>query len=179
MRLLQIALVRTLIVLTTLALGVAASGLITSATAIYSIDLNQAGDSFINEINQSGLSTGYTSGVDDFATYLGSNPTHTDQLGTSWGSSIKTGNLDFDLGSTLTVANIALWNFSIVAANAATNIQIFSSNLSDFSVSNDLGNFSRNVPAHPGTAEILNFAATDAQFFRFNILQHNGGSYVG
>lgn len=60
-------------------------------------------------IDQSGLSSSYTSGVTNFDTYLASNPTHNSTLTTGWesGFAITTGNVDFDLGSSVTVSRMA------------------------------------------------------------------------
>jgi hypothetical protein len=179
MKLLKIILIQTCTVVALLTTGTTTAGVITSATSISSIDLNEVGGSFIDAINQSGLSAGYTSGVDDFTTYLASTPTHLSTPGTDWGSSITTGNLDFDLGNTLSVANIALWNFGAFSINAITSIQVFASNLSDFSVSDDLGIFAITIPSNPSNAQILNLTTTDARFIRFNILSNNGGSFSG
>ena len=72
------------------------------------------GSSPDNTRNQSGLSTGYTSLVTDFDTYIASNPTHNSNLFANvWVSAIGTltGNFDFDLGGTFTIQSFALWNF--------------------------------------------------------------------
>ena len=66
-----------------------------------------------NIIDQSGLSSGYTSGVTDFDTYLGGNPEHTlDALDNEWfaSSGVTSGIVDFDLGGVYSLDRIAVWN---------------------------------------------------------------------
>jgi hypothetical protein len=66
-----------------------------------------------NMIDQSGLSVGFASGVDDFDIYLASNPTHSflfqDQ---EWIGSVGvlSGTIDLDLGASYLVDRLALWN---------------------------------------------------------------------
>ena len=63
--------------------------------------------------NQSGLSTGYTSGVTDFDTYIAGNPTHNGGgTSTIWDSNnyTTTGHIDFDLGGSFSIESFALWN---------------------------------------------------------------------
>ncbi len=66
-----------------------------------------------NTINQSGLSTGFTSGVTDFDAYLATNPTHTYiSSGFEWFSAegVTDVTLTFDLGAVYSVGRMALWN---------------------------------------------------------------------
>jgi hypothetical protein len=64
-------------------------------------------------INQSGLSTGYTSLATDFDTYIASNPTH-NTINNDWISAVGTltGHFDFDLGGTFLVQSFALWDIA-------------------------------------------------------------------
>jgi hypothetical protein len=64
-------------------------------------------------LNQAGLSAGYTSGVTDFDTYIGSGPTHTNTFaGFEWFSNSGTtsASVTYDLGSVQTIDAMALWN---------------------------------------------------------------------
>jgi hypothetical protein len=66
-----------------------------------------------NTIDQSGLDKTYVSGVTDFDTYLGTNPMHTfvaanNEWFTAFG--VDTATLRFDLGASLKIGRIALWN---------------------------------------------------------------------
>lgn len=62
--------------------------------------------------NQSGLYTGFTSGVTDFATYMATNPGHSPFFSGEWAS--PSGNHDsdvvFDLGSVMGIDKLAFWN---------------------------------------------------------------------
>ena len=65
-----------------------------------------------NATDQSGLSAPYTSGVTDFASYTATT-THNGGLGQFFGNGpFSAGNLDFDLGSSLSITSLALWNAS-------------------------------------------------------------------
>ncbi|WP_054763465.1 hypothetical protein [Methylomonas koyamae] len=97
--------------------------------------------------NQSGLSLGFTSGVTDFAAYIGSNPTHiggTPEIGNGWISPAYcpcTGTLDFDLGANYSIKQMALWN---MAANSGANvaeINLYSSKTADFAAPTAIGSF--------------------------------------
>lgn len=66
-----------------------------------------------NIINQSGLSSGYTSGVTDFDVYIASNPLHGNSAKYhEWWSAnnITSAVLDFDLGSLQSIDRLALWH---------------------------------------------------------------------
>ncbi len=90
----------------------ARAGLILQPTAA-STDMGSFNTTTVpdNTRNQSGLSTGYTSQVTDFDTYIASNPTHQSIVSAyRWFSASTTGNFDFDLGGTFTIQSFALWN---------------------------------------------------------------------
>jgi hypothetical protein len=66
-----------------------------------------------NTIDQSGLDTTYISGVTDFDTYIGLDPIHTFLAANNeWftATGVDTATLTFDLGSSLKLGRIALWN---------------------------------------------------------------------
>ena len=68
--------------------------------------------SISNTHDQSGLSAGYTSGVTDFATYIGSGPTHTTTFsGFEWFSSFGTSSatVTYDLGSVMSITKLAVY----------------------------------------------------------------------
>ena len=136
-----------------------------------------------NARNQSGLSIGYTSLVDDFATYIASNPLHNSQdQPNRWTSGPLPASLDFDLGGSFSIDKIAFWNqgtgigstlaFTLIAADNAA-----------FTGATTLGNFSP-VAVGPVTAvaaQVFTLAATQAEFVRFTATQSNGfdGATVG
>lgn len=66
-----------------------------------------------NTIDQSGLSTGFTSGVTDFDTYIAGNPMHSYvALNNEWftASGTTSASVTYDLGSAWKVDRLALWN---------------------------------------------------------------------
>ena len=95
-----------------------------------------------NIINQSGLSSNYTSGVDDFNTFVSSttanynNGTYND-LGSNSG---QLDNFYFDLGGVFTVDALAIWNQT--GSASLKTFDIYSSADSLFSTTNFLGSYS-------------------------------------
>lgn len=89
----------------------------------------------VNTIDQSGLSIGFNSGVDDFNAYFAQNPTHTTlAAGNEWfsasGDTLVT--VLYDLGASYNVTQFALWNeefsgFGIADVSYSTDNVIFSS----------------------------------------------------
>ena len=66
-----------------------------------------------NTIDQSGLSSGFTSGITDFDAYLATNPTHTLVAANfEWftPSGVTTATVTYDLGAIVSIDRIALWN---------------------------------------------------------------------
>jgi hypothetical protein len=137
-----------------------------------------------NVINQSGLSTTYTSLVTNFASYIASNPTHNSILNANdWISPFgtPTGNFDFGLGGTFTIDSFALWNFPTPAG--VVGFQLLASADSSFSSTTSLGTFT----AHPNNVglatavqpEVFTFAPTSAAFVRMVITSNNGDLNTG
>lgn len=129
-------------------------------------------------IDQSGLSATYVSGVTDFDTYIGTNPTHTSlAAGNEWFSDFGnlTPTLTFDLGSVLTVDRIALW----VEESSGFSTAVLSSSVDGVTFGN-LGTINpvdNPVASYP--AEVFGFATTAMQFFRMDMSgcpQPNPGS---
>ena len=87
-----------------------------------------------NTIDQSGLGLGYTSGVTDFDTYIGGSPLHSLAASTEWFTplGVNSAQVTYDLGVTMTVDRIALWNED--AAGIAQFDVLFSLNGVDFTV---------------------------------------------
>ena len=92
-----------------------------------------------------------------------------------------TGQVDFNLGSAFNIGKIALWNMSFTTpvnrtTHGVSSIRLFTSLVSDFSSSVDLGVFSIDkATANPSSAQIIGFSSTSAQFIRFDILGNHGG----
>jgi len=132
-------------------------------------------------IDQSGLSTGYTSLATDFNTYIASGPTHNNLQFPNvavWGSSMgtTTGNFDFALGGPFVVEAIALWN---IGGDDPTNISFFRLLADDnaaFSSPTDLGSFMTDTNTGPvGSVlpEVYTFTPTLASFVRMEIIRNN------
>lgn len=93
-----------------------------------------------NAIDQSGLSSGYTSGVTDFDTYIGSNPMHAFPFNNNEYfamSGTTSGVVEFQLDAIYAIDRIALWNedangISVMDVLVSTDGVIFSEVLSDF-----------------------------------------------
>lgn len=89
------------------------AGLITSAASATASSEFSGTFDIGNTIDQSGLSSTYISGVTDFATYLGTNPTHTlIAANNEWftANGVTTATVVYDMGSALNLLNLALWN---------------------------------------------------------------------
>jgi hypothetical protein len=130
-------------------------------------------------IDQSGLSTTYTSGVTNFQTYVAGAPTHTntgaagttDFIGSaSSAADVSTRVITFDLGELLVVEEIAFWSFFLGStAPQITSVDIEASQDASFTTPVSLGTF---TPAATFSAtqpvQVYDaFAATVAQFIRF------------
>jgi hypothetical protein len=132
------------------------------------------GSGVFNLIDQSGLSVGYTSGVDNFDAYLAGSPEHNNSTSTVWQSdSVQTGNVDFDLGGIFLVEEIAFWNIPF-NGSAVTQVQLFASNDPTFENAIDLGVFMIPYEEGPSSlpAELLDIADTSAQFVRIEVQEN-------
>lgn len=146
-----------------------------------STNMGQASASFppSQVIDQSGLSVGYASGVDDFDTYLALNPTHnSSSASTIWASmaGIKTGNFDFDLGATFKVRSMALWTRPFFAYPIDFNL--VGAKSGDFSDAVALGSYTSLHPGVSSTAdhEVFSFTEGEYRFIRMEILTSDPGT---
>jgi uncharacterized repeat protein (TIGR01451 family) len=132
----------------------------------------------VNAINQSGLSAGYTSGLTDFDTYIGSAPTHSVQSGNTWFSAIgvTTGFFDLDLGGTHTIQSLALWNESQTQGElqGVNAFDLYGDVNADFSTAVFLGSF--NATDGLTVAEVFEFVPTTMAYLRIDILSNHGAS---
>ncbi|MEK7953278.1 hypothetical protein [Luteolibacter soli] len=138
----------------------------------------------VNTINQSGLSTGYTSLATDFDAYIASAPTAVTGFGAAlWGAAgVHSGNFDFFLGDTYTVGGMAVWavqddpsairQVTIMLDDNA----LFSSPdyTGTFTFSNSLGDGGGNTGA-----QVISFSPTTASYVRFMILNTWGADSFG
>ncbi len=127
----------------------------------------------INVINQSGLSTGYTSGVTDAAGYLASNPTHGADAGSFWNAELGStaGTLTFDLGGLWDVQQLVLWNrvprgFGIrgFSIELATDASFADAKVVGAFIAAQGSEFQTTTPA-----QVFSFAKTSAAYARVNV----------
>lgn len=145
-----------------------------------SATINSGGPGFgsiNNTFNQISLSTGYTSGVTDFDTYIASNPQHTVIFSNAGGevyewfsnSGINTASVTYDLGSVLGISSLALWNeetsgIGVLGLFGSTDGLSFSS-LGTF---NPTDNGYTQLSDTYG-ADVFRFASTNARYVRFDM----------
>lgn len=132
-----------------------------------------------NVIDQSGLSDSYTAGVTDLNAYLASAPTHDfGSLSDVWLSDFApTGNFDFDLGGTVTLTSMVLWNDATGSPRRINTITLYADDNASFSSPTVIGLFTTNPNnglASAVSPDIFNFAAVEASYIRMEITANNG-----
>lgn len=135
------------------------------------IDLGGPGfGSLTNTFNQSGLSVGYTSGVTNFDTYIGSNSTHTLAFaGFEWFSNVSTGidqnpaQVTYDLGSVMTIDRMALWNEE---SSGIGTLDLYTSTDGTNFTPLALALLPTDNPLADYGADVFSFAATNARYVR-------------
>lgn len=120
----------------------------------------------LRAIDQSGLSSGYVSGVDNFATYLASNPTHTlIAANYEWFTEVgvRSAVATFDLGSLYSLSAAALWVEEAWAPHSDVSFWVSTNGVDFSSVMNNL-----TLVDNPGdyAASVYNFAAVNARYFQ-------------
>jgi hypothetical protein len=137
----------------------------------------------VNIINQTGLSSGYFSGVTDFDTYIASNPTHGIVNSTRWFSTTQLGYIDFDLGGLHTIESFALWNVGMTSAANVTQFTLIADDNPAFSsptalLTNQSAN-PNNGPTAASFAEVFGFTPVVASYVRLQITSNNGSPLTG
>lgn len=135
-------------------------------------------------INGSNLSAAYTSGVTNFDTFVGSTTHNFFQGGNfngDWVSGFGTtlGNVDFNMGSVVTLDRIAVWNWGGSDPLSLRAFKLWTANNSAFTGKTLLGTFSTSnytANASVNPADVFSFAQTTNQYFRMEITQNNGSS---
>lgn len=153
--------------LAVIAVAAEASTILSPTAVLNSVPEYYAGCCSIDRtIDQSGLSTGFVSGVTDFDAYMAGNPTHVINFGLEWfaPTGTFTQTIDYDLGAAYLVDRIAVWNEESWGVD---NLDIYASDFSDFSSSVFLGNFDlTNHPIDSYPADILNISDIAGRYFR-------------
>lgn len=135
--------------------------------------------SLTETFDQSGLFTGYTSGVTDFDTYIASNPIHNLVFsGNEWfsNSGTSTATVTYNFGSVLGFDALALWNEDISGIGSlelliSSDGSSFTSLVAGLNPANNTDNVNYG-------AEVFSFGAVSAQYVRFvmtNCPQAPGG----
>ena len=137
-------------------------------------------------IDQSGLSSFFTSGVTDFDAYIGTNPTHTATYPDPtnfWISAAEApGNsIDFDLGSVATITRFALWQQNRFPDQQPIVFSISTSSVADFSTITNLGDFAvaaTSVPfPDPVAAQVFTLGSSSGRYVRLTVESINASTF--
>jgi len=130
--------------------------------------------SFDQTINQSGLSVPYVSGTTDFGTYVALGPIHTrnntpPNYGVSF--SLPPVDVDYDLGSTYNVKEMAFWNYPFNFSAGVTGMQVFTSSVPNFATSFLAGTFN---PLDDGDTlinhvQVFDLTDSNARYVRLHV----------
>ncbi|MEM9663071.1 MAG: hypothetical protein AAF937_12270 [Planctomycetota bacterium] len=154
-----------------LAVSSAHADVITSPAAILantagSFSSTQVEDAF----NGSGLTPTFESGVTDFDDYLALNPLHTNLFeGAEWFSR-GPGSVDLDLGATLLITRLAIWNEE--GDNGVGDLRVSVASDSSFSDLTEIGSFApaSNPVGLEYPAEVLDVTDTLGRFVRLEFV---------
>jgi len=160
-------------------------GVITSPISVIANELGQLGGSQSpgNLIDQSGLSSGFVSGTTDFNSYIGGGPTHSSNSSAgAWVSSFMAldGRIDFDLGSTQVIQQVALWNGTSGSTAAIDEFVVFTSDDSTFTTSTNVGTFNnaQNDGLDPFPVSVFDLTDSTARFARIQINSNHGSNVI-
>lgn len=130
-------------------------------------------------IDQSGLSLPYVDGVTDFAAYIAQAPVHEstgeDDL---FGVLSATPDLpiDFDLGASYRIFQLALWNFPFSNVGAILDFEVYTANAVDFLDATLVGSFTAlndsagdSFPQTNGV-QVFDLLDTNARYLRIRVL---------
>lgn len=148
-------------------------------TAVTSPQGSISGQPLGNIINQSGLSSTYTSGVTDFATFT-STVTHSGSSNEGFTNSHAgmPQQITFNLGAPATISAIAFWAANNIGT--VTQFQLFADDDSNYSngTSGQLGTTFSSAAGTGGAnaAQVFTFASTTTQYVHLNVLNTQGGT---
>lgn len=132
-----------------------------------------------NLINQSGLSSHYTSGVTNFASYTAT-ALGGDQYTWTAAQGNVTGNVNFSLGGTYTLDALSLWTLAGAAQTISVKqFTLLASNSSSFATYTTLGTYTATEPASNATsvsAQVFDFTKTSASYIRIEIQSNYGNA---
>lgn len=154
--------------------GTADAGPILQATDVWT-DGTPWGEPIINIINQSGLSANYTSGVDDFDTFVATT-TASHVIGTQFTLGSNAGhftNFYFDLGSAYSIDALAIWNQTGPAS--LREFAIYASADASFTSTDYLGSYSIADGPFPDTpASVFDFQETFTRYLMIDVVSNYG-----
>ncbi len=133
-----------------------------------------------NAYNQNGLSTGYTSGVTDFSSYIASDPRHTSWFENDWIATSSTGYVILDLGAEYDLDQIAVWNFGGPYGSTDYSTLQFTLEISAdaaFTSPTLVGTYNLDVYGAPSTnpAQVFSFTSVTGQYVRLSGFVANAG----
>ena len=143
-----------------------------ATTILQASAASSTGTGASNTVDQSGLSSSYTSLVDDLDIYLASSPTHGSSSGTFWSSDTFSFpvSLDFDLGGSFLVESFVLWGQGNTNGNPK-DFSLFADDNAGFSSPTLLGNFTNglNGTLSAAGAQQFIFTPTQVSYIRMTI----------
>lgn len=122
--------------------------------------------------DQSGLTEGFASGVDDYNTYISGSPRHQKGFpGNSWFGNTTSGIIDFDLGNRYEVQDLALWSHGN-SSNLIRDFTVYTSEFSNFSSSVNAGTFQ--LSNQSSAAQSFDVTDSLARYVRLEIASSYG-----
>lgn len=135
-----------------------------------------------NLINQIGLSSGFTSQVTDFDSFL-TDTVHYNTCGSTcgvWGSDTPVSlplNLDFDLGGSFSISSLGLWNYG-TADVGVNDFTLYASNDASFSSATNLGTFSAlSLDTTLNQGQVFTFDSIETSYIRMTITSTGGSTH--
>ncbi|WP_341677974.1 PEP-CTERM sorting domain-containing protein [Niveibacterium sp. SC-1] len=136
-----------------------------------------------NLINQSGLSSAYTSGVTDFVTYAAATTHDSSEASNAWSSAEGNtrGWVVFDFGTLVTLNGLVLWNLRTSAPATLRGFNLYTDADADFTngVGALLGSFAPpNEGLSPVPSRIFDFGVVTTRYLEMEITTNNGGQFA-
>ncbi|MCF8473808.1 MAG: PEP-CTERM sorting domain-containing protein [Emcibacter sp.] len=154
------------------------AGVILAPTGVFASNMGEYGANYLfgEMLSQTGLSSNYTSGVTDFATYTSSGVTHSGGDSNSWLSSpgVLVGYVTFDLGDNYNVENLVMWDGASGISASVNGFSLTTSLTSDFGVSTLVGNFNGHQNNYGAT--VYDMVDSYARYIRMDISGNFGNS---
>ena len=122
--------------------GAADAGVVLQPAAASTDMATADGHDIGNLRDQSGLRLTYDAGVSDLDAYVAASPKHNSfPKENTWASPELTGNVDFDLGGSVTITTMAYWAIGEVAQCNANTFNLFADDNADFTSPTLLGSY--------------------------------------